>query len=67
MAVTKILARKDRLDIGINYVRNGDKSVARVPAARLSCNPGRERRQMLDSKRTAGKEDGVQYYHISLF
>ena len=26
MAVTKILARKGRLDVGINYVLNGDKT-----------------------------------------
>ena len=26
MAITKILARKGRLDVGINYVLNGDKT-----------------------------------------
>lgn len=26
MAITKILARKARLDVGINYILNGDKT-----------------------------------------
>ena len=64
MAITKILARKGRLDVGINYVLNGDKTEERVLAAHLNCDPGRECRQMLDTKRSVGKEDGVQYYHI---
>ena len=64
MAVTKILARKGRLDVGINYVLNGDKTQERVLTAHLNCDPGRECRQMLDTKRAVGKEDGVQYYHI---
>lgn len=67
MAVTKILARKGRLDIGINYVLNGDKTQERVLTAHLNCDPGRECREMLDTKRFAGvhgKMDGVQYYHI---
>lgn len=64
MAVTKILARKGRLDIGIRYVLNGDKTEERVLTACLNCDPGRECRQMLDTKRSYGKEDGVQYYHM---
>ena len=64
MAVTKILARKGRLDIGINYVLNGDKTQERVLTAHLNCDPGRECRQMLDTKRAVGKADGVQYYHM---
>ena len=64
MAITKILARKGRLDIGISYVLNGDKTEERVLTARLNCDPGRECRQMLDTKRSYGKENGVQYYHI---
>ena len=64
MAVTKILTRKGRLDIGINYVLNGDKTEERVLTTHLNCDPGREFRQMLDTKRAVGKEDGVQYYHI---
>ena len=64
MAITKILARKGRLDVGINYVLNGDKTAERILTAHLNCDPGRECRQMLDTKRAVGKEDGVQYYHI---
>lgn len=64
MAITKILARKGRLDVGIRYVLNGDKTDDRILTAHLNCDPGRECRQMLDTKRELGKEDGVQYYHI---
>ena len=64
MAITKILARKGRLDVGINYVLNGDKTQERVLTAHLNCDPGRECRQMLDTKRAYSKEEGVMYYHI---
>lgn len=64
MGVTKILARKGRLDIGIRYVLNGDKTEEQILTAHLNCDPGRECRQMLDTKRNYGKLDGVQYYHI---
>lgn len=64
MAITKILARKGRLDVGIRYVLNGDKTDDRILTAHLNCDPGQECRQMLDTKRELGKEDGVQYYHI---
>ncbi len=64
MAVTKILARKARLDVGINYVLNGDKTEDRILTAYLNCDPGRACRQMLDTKREYEKMDGVQYYHI---
>ena len=64
MAITKILARKGRLDIGIRYVLNGDKTQEQVLTARMNCEPGREVRQMLETKRDYGKEDGVQYYHM---
>lgn len=64
MAVTKILARKGRLDVGIRYVLNGDKTQEQILTARLNCDPGREARQMLETKRDYGKEGGVQYYHM---
>ena len=64
MANTKILARKGRLDVGIRYVLNGDKTQERVLTAHLNCDPGHECRQMLETKRAVGKEDGVQYYHL---
>ena len=66
MAITKILARKGRLDVGIRYVLNGDKTQEQVLTARMNCEPGREVRQMLETKRDYGKEDGVQYYHMIL-
>ena len=67
MAITKILARHARLDLGIRYILNGDKTEEQILTAHLNCDPGRECRQMLDTKRAAGvhgKMDGVQYYHI---
>ena len=64
MAVTKILARKGLLDVGVRYVLNGDKTQEQVLTARLNCEPGREARQMLEAKRDYGKEGGVQYYHM---
>lgn len=64
MAITKILARKARLDVGINYILNGDKTEDRILTAHLNCDPGRECRQMLDTKRRYSKENGVQYYHV---
>ena len=64
MAVTKILARKGRLDVGVRYVLNGDKTQEQILTARLNCEPDREVRQMLETKRDYGKEDGVQYHHM---
>jgi len=64
MAVTKILARKGRLDVAIRYVLNGDKTEEQILTAHLNCDPGRECRQMLDTKRAVDKMDGVQYYHV---
>lgn len=67
MAITKILVRKGRLDAGINYILNGDKTEEKILTAHLNCDPDRECRQMLDTKRAAGsygKMDGIQYYHV---
>ena len=64
MAITKILARKGRLDTGIKYILNGNKTEEQILTARLNCDPGRECRQMLDTKRAYGKTDGVRYYHV---
>ena len=58
MAVTKILARKGRLDKAICYVLNGDKTNEQVLTARFNCEPGWELKQMLDTKREYGKNDG---------
>ena len=64
MAVTKILARKGRLDAAVAYVLNGDKTEDRILTDAFNCDPGREARQMIETKRELGKEDGVQYYHM---
>ena len=64
MAITKILPRNARLDLAIQYVLNGDKTEERVLTAHMNCDPGREYRQMLDTKREVGKLDGRQCYHI---
>ena len=64
MAITKILARKGRLDAGVSYVLNGDKTEDRILTDAFNCDPGREARQMMETKRELGKEDGVQYYHM---
>ena len=64
MAVTKILARKGRLDIGIDYILNGDKTEQKILTAHQGCEPGRECRQMLETKRDTENMGGVQYYHI---
>jgi len=64
MAVTKILARNARLDQAIQYVLNGDKTDYQILTAHQNCDPGREYRQMMDTKREIGKLDGRQCYHI---
>ena len=64
MAITKILARHARLDLGIKYILNGDKTEEHTLTSHLNCDPGRECRQMLDTKRAYGKMGGVQYYHV---
>ncbi len=64
MAVTKILARNARLDQAIQYVLNGDKTDHQILTAHQNCDPGREYRQMMDTKQDVGKLDGRQCYHI---
>ena len=64
MAITKILARKARLDIGIDYILNGDKTEDQILTAQQNCDPGQECRQMLATKEAVGKLDGIQYYHM---
>ena len=66
MAVTKILARKGRLSAGIQYILNGDKTQGQTLTVHLNCDPGREARQMRDTKEAVGKTGGVQYYHMIL-
>lgn len=64
MAVTKILARNTGLSQAIQYVLNGDKTDHEILTAHQNCDPGREFRQMMDTKREVGKLDGRQCYHI---
>ncbi len=64
MAVTKILARKARLDVAIQYVLNGDKTNERILTATQLCTPGDEYGQMMKTKEMYKKLKGVQCYHI---
>ena len=64
MAITKILARKARLDVGISYILNGDKTEDHILTARLNCDQGLEFQEMMSTKRAVEKTDGVQYYHM---
>lgn len=64
MAITKILARKGRLDVGINYVLNGDKTDERILTDFLNCKCSKAVENMIRTKKRYGKTDGVQYYHI---
>ena len=41
MAVTKILARHARLDLGLKYILNGDKTDGQILTAHQNCDPGR--------------------------
>ena len=64
MAITKILAKNNRLDVLIRYVTNQDKTEEQVLTAYLNCDPGHAYQQMMDTKRAVGKTDGRQAYHI---
>lgn len=64
MAVTKILARNVRVDVGINYVLNGDKTEERLLTSFQYCTPGNAYKRMMDTKNHFEKTNGVQFYHI---
>lgn len=64
MAVTKIVARKYRIDTGINYVLNGDKTEEKLLTAFQYCTPDNAYGRMMRTKKHYGKTDGVQCYHI---
>jgi hypothetical protein len=64
MAVTKILARRARLDVLINYVLNGDKTDDRIFTAYHNVTERTSYLAMKQTKIDAGKTDGVQCYHI---
>lgn len=52
MAVTKILARKGPLADGISYILNEEKTDVLL-TVHLNCDPGREVREMLDTKQAS--------------
>jgi hypothetical protein len=64
MAVTKILARHYRVDTGINYVLNGDKTEDKLLTAFQYCGPKNAYSVMMQTKKDAANEGGVQCYHI---
>ena len=64
MAVTKILARKGRLDVGVRYVLNGDKTEEQILTASQGCSTEHAVSRMMKTKRHYSQTDGVQYYHI---
>lgn len=64
MAVTKILARKGRLDVGVRYVLNGDKTDEQILTASQGCSTEHAISRMLKTKQHYRQTDGVQYYHI---
>lgn len=64
MAITKILARNNRLDQAIQYVLNGEKTDDHILTAHQNCDPGWEYQQMMETKRAVGKQGGRQCYHL---
>lgn len=64
MAVTKILPRSGGLQQAIDYVLNGDKTDDCILTAHFNCDPGREYRQMMQTKRETHRTGGRQCYHI---
>ena len=64
MAVTKILPRSGGLQQAIDYVLNGDKTDDCILTAHFNCDPGREYRQMMQTKWETHRTDGRQCYHI---
>ena len=64
MAVTKILARRARLDVLIGYVLNGDKTDDQILTAYHNVTERAPYLAMKQTKTDAGKTDGVQCYHI---
>ncbi len=64
MAITKILARRARLDVLIGYVLNGDKTDDKILTAYHNVTERAPYLTMKQTKMDAGKTDGVQCYHI---
>lgn len=64
MAVTKIVARHYRVDVGINYILNGDKTENMLLTAFQYCSAENAYTAMMETKQETDKTDGVQCYHI---
>lgn len=64
MAITKILSRKARMDVCIQYVLNGSKTNEEIYTAFHICGKDNPHADMMATKRDSGKLDGVQCYHI---
>ena len=64
MAVTKILAKRMRLDHLIRYVCNPKKTDEQVFVSSLGCQPETAARTWMDTKCRFGRSDGVQAYHL---
>ena len=64
MAVTKILAKRARLDGLVGYTLNGDKTDEGILTDYWNCHENNPYLQMKQTKLETGKTDGVQAYHI---
>ena len=64
MAVTKILARHGKVDTGIRYVLNEEKTMERVLTAGQRCTPEYAAERMGKTKERYRQTGGVQYYHL---
>ena len=64
MAVTKILARHGKVDTGIRYILNEEKTIERVLTAGQLCTPEYAADRMRKTKERYRQTGGVQYYHL---
>lgn len=64
MAVTKLLSRKERLDILINYVMNGEKTEEMYLVSGINCLPETAIKEMNETKEKFGKKNGNIAYHL---
>ena len=64
MAVTKILARRGKVDTGIRYILNEDKTMERVLTAGQRCTAEHAADRMRKTKERYRQTGGVQYYHL---
>ena len=64
MAVTKLLPKKERLDILINYVMNGEKTEEMYLVSGINCLPETAIKEMNETKEKFGKKNGNIAYHL---